>query len=204
MQSHTAQLFHDHVLVKEPGTAKPTPWHQDSPYYFVEGAQTLSFWIPVEPVEDATLRCVKGSHKWDKPVLPTRWLKEHNFYADTDAYMPVSDPDAEDMPVAEWALNQGMRWHLISGFCMAHAAIIQTGGGGLSLRFVGDDAVFVERPGHTSPPFPGHDMTPGQKLRTDWFPVIWPQIEGNGRTCPSPSPQATSNISIVSSWLKSG
>ena len=72
MRSRTAQLFHDHVLVKEPGTAKPTPWHQDSPYYFVDGAQTLSFWIPVEPVEDATLRCVKGSHKWDKPVLPTR------------------------------------------------------------------------------------------------------------------------------------
>jgi len=29
------QMFHDHVLVKEPGTSKPTPWHQDAPYYFV-------------------------------------------------------------------------------------------------------------------------------------------------------------------------
>ena len=45
----------------------------------------------------------------------------------------------------------------------------------LSLRFVGDDAVYVERPGRTSPPFPGHNMKPGQKLRTDWFPVIWAQ-----------------------------
>ena len=25
MRSQTAQLFHDHILVKEPGTAKPTP-----------------------------------------------------------------------------------------------------------------------------------------------------------------------------------
>ena len=31
MVSDTAQLFHDHVLVKEPGTSKQTPWHQDSP-----------------------------------------------------------------------------------------------------------------------------------------------------------------------------
>jgi hypothetical protein len=38
---------------------------------------------------------------------------------------------------------------------------------------VGDDARYVERPGRTSPPFPGHDMVPGQVLREDWFPVIW-------------------------------
>ena len=37
MRSESVQIFHDHILVKEPGTSKPTPWHQDSPYYFVEG-----------------------------------------------------------------------------------------------------------------------------------------------------------------------
>ena len=37
MQSQTVQLFHDHVLVKEPGTSKDTPWHSDGPYYFVNG-----------------------------------------------------------------------------------------------------------------------------------------------------------------------
>src|SRR6185436_9570622 len=54
MQSRKAQLFHDHVLVKEPGTSKATPWHQDAPYYFVDGDQTVSFWVPVDPVRDAT------------------------------------------------------------------------------------------------------------------------------------------------------
>jgi ectoine hydroxylase-related dioxygenase (phytanoyl-CoA dioxygenase family) len=42
-----------------------------------------------------------------------------------------------------------------------------------SLRLLGDDARYVERPGPTSPPFPGHDMVAGQKLRTDWFPVLF-------------------------------
>ena len=42
-----------------------------------------------------------------------------------------------------------------------------------SLRLVGDDARYVERPGPTSPPFPGHKMRPGERLREDWFPVIW-------------------------------
>ena len=43
----------------------------------------------------------------------------------------------------------------------------------LSLRWVGDDARYVMRPGRTSPPFPGHAMEEGQPLRKDWFPVIY-------------------------------
>ena len=50
MGSRQVQMFHDHVLVKEPGTSMATPWHQDSPYYFVEGTQTVSFWIPVAAI----------------------------------------------------------------------------------------------------------------------------------------------------------
>ena len=41
-----------------------------------------------------------------------------------------------------------------------------------SLRLVGEDARYVERPGRTSPPFPGHDMKPGERLRADWFPYL--------------------------------
>jgi ectoine hydroxylase-related dioxygenase (phytanoyl-CoA dioxygenase family) len=43
-----------------------------------------------------------------------------------------------------------------------------------SLRLVGDDARYIERPGPTSPPFPGHAMQAGDPLREDWFPVIFP------------------------------
>ena len=76
MRSSKVQLFHEHVLVKEPGTIKPTPWHQDSPYYFVDGSQTVSFWSPMDKVTTASLRCVAGSHKWQKPVLPTPRMDE--------------------------------------------------------------------------------------------------------------------------------
>ena len=51
MKSDRVQFFHDHVLVKEPGTPKPTPWHQDGPYYFVNGRQTISFWSPATIVD---------------------------------------------------------------------------------------------------------------------------------------------------------
>ena len=174
MKSKTVQVFHDHVLVKEPGTSKPTPWHQDSPYYFVEGSQTVSFWSPVDAVTDATLRCVAGSHKWSKPVLPTRWLNEDKFYKDTVKYMPVPDPDAEGMKVLEWDMDPGdavaFHYQILHG---ARGNETKKRRRAFSLRLVGDDARYVERPGPTSPPFPGHNMKPGDRLREDWFPIIY-------------------------------
>ncbi|MGZ9809451.1 phytanoyl-CoA dioxygenase family protein [Pseudoroseicyclus sp. H15] len=176
MGSETVQVFHDHVLVKEPGTPKATPWHQDGPYYFVEGSQTISFWSPLDPVRENTLRIVAGSHLWEKPVLPKRWLADTSFYPDPSAYMPVPDPDAEGMEVLEWQLEPGDA--VAFDFRALHGARgneTTQRRRAFSLRLVGDDARYVERPGRTSPPFPGHGMQPGQRLREDWFPVIWPR-----------------------------
>ncbi len=176
MRSDTAQLFHDHVLVKEPGTSKPTPWHSDGPYYFVEGRQNVSFWAPVDPVREASLRCVAGSHLWAKPVLPTRWLAETSFYPDEDAYMPVPDPDAEGMDIREFEMEPGdavaFNYNVLHG---ARGNEARARRRAFSLRLVGDDARYVERPGPTSPPFPGHGMRPGERLREDWFPVLYTQ-----------------------------
>lgn len=176
MGSSAVQIFHDHVLVKEPGTSKLTPWHQDSPYYFVEGTQTISFWSPMDPVKDASLRCVAGSHRWEKPVLPTRWLSEENFYPDADAYQPVPDPDLEPKKyrVVEWQMEPGDA--VAFDFKTLHGArgnMSKTQRRAFSLRLIGDDAQFVTRPGRTSPPFPGHEMEDGQRLREDWFPFIY-------------------------------
>lgn len=176
MGSQKVQVFHDHVLVKEPGTSKATPWHQDAPYYFVDGDQTVSFWVPVDPVDEASLRIVAGSHRWEKPVLPTRWLNEDDFYPDRDAYLPVPDPDAEGMNVLQWPMKPGdavaFHYKALHG---ARGNTSDTRRRAFSLRLVGDDARFVTRPGRTSPPFEGHGMSEGDRLREDWFPRIWPK-----------------------------
>jgi len=174
MQSETVQMFHDHVLVKEAGTSKPTPWHQDAPYYFVDGMQNISFWAPVDPVTEATLRCVAGSHKWPKQVLPTKWLNEDKFYPNEEDYMPVPDPDEEGMDIREWEMEPGdavaFHYGVLHG---AKGNYTSSRRRAFSLRLLGDDARYVERPGKTSPPFPGHNMVAGDRLREDWFPVIW-------------------------------
>ncbi|MBT5186165.1 MAG: phytanoyl-CoA dioxygenase [Kordiimonadaceae bacterium] len=174
MKSKKSQVFHDHVLVKEPGTSKATPWHQDSPYYFVEGAQTISLWSPMDPVKDAALRCVAGSHKWPKPVLPTRWLSEENFYPNEDEYMQVPDLSSEEIHIKEWEMEPGdavaFNYKILHG---ARGNNTDKRRRAFSLRFVGDDTRYITRPGPTSPPFPGHNMNDGEVLREDWFPIIY-------------------------------
>ncbi|MEP3331755.1 phytanoyl-CoA dioxygenase family protein [Sedimentitalea sp.] len=178
MGSDNVQVFHDHVLVKEPGTSMATPWHQDGPYYFVQGQQTVSFWSPLDEVSEASLRCVAGSHRWPKDVLPTRWVSDEGFFADEGQYMPVPDPEAEGMRIVEYAMQPGDA--VAFNYRTLHGARGNTSNArrrAFSLRLIGDDARYTERPGPTSPPFPGHDMIPGQKLRKDWFPVIWTRRE---------------------------
>lgn len=175
MRSRRAQFFHDHVLVKEPGTPKPTPWHADAPYYFVEGSQTVSLWLPLDPVREASLRLIAGSHRWDKMVRPVKWAAGEDFYEGGD-WTPVPDPDADPgaSRVLEWAMEPGDA--VLFDFRCVHGArgnLASSRRRALSLRFVGDDARYAERPGRTSPPFPGHGMHPGERLREDWFPVVW-------------------------------
>jgi len=175
MASKTSQIFHDHLLVKEPGTAKRTPWHQDMPYYCVDGMQTASYWIPLDPVtEQNTLRLVLGSHLWPKLVRPKRWAGGEDFYANEESFMDLPDLETGGFEILAPALEPGDA--IIFNYRTVHGAAGNEGQNrrrAFSARFLGDDAVFIKRPGRTSPPFPGLDQKDGEKLREDWFPTIW-------------------------------
>jgi ectoine hydroxylase-related dioxygenase (phytanoyl-CoA dioxygenase family) len=184
MRSKTAQFFHDHVLVKEPNTSKPTPWHQDAPYYFADGTQTVSFWLPLDVVSKAeTLRLVAGSNRWPKLMLPVKWLDDADFYGEqNDQYMtlPELDDDHCEESILEWGMQPGDA--VLFNFRTVHGArgnFQDHRRRAFSMRWVGDDGHYKQRPGRTSPPYPGHDMVDGQKLREDWFPVLWPRVTRN-------------------------
>jgi ectoine hydroxylase-related dioxygenase (phytanoyl-CoA dioxygenase family) len=109
-------------------------------------------------------------------VLPVRWLSEQNFYAGDNDYIPVPDPDGETgkYQVLEWPMEPGdavaFHYKTVHG---ARANMSERRRRAFSMRWLGDDARYVTRPGRTSPPYPGHDMKDGQRLREDWFPVVW-------------------------------
>ena len=112
--------------------------------------------------------------------MPTRWLNEDDFYPDPESYMPVPDPDAEGMTVLEWQMEPGdavaFDYRTLHG---ARGNETTRRRRAFSLRLLGDDARYTERPGRTSPPFPGHGMAAGERLREDWFPVIFERQRDN-------------------------
>ena len=181
MGSNTVRLYHDHVLVREPGTRQRTPWHQDLPYYNVEGHQNVSMWIPVEPVERAsTLELVAGSHlgPWYMPRSfldeQARWFEEGSL-----AELPDLAAHPETYPVLGWALEPG------DAVCFNMLTVHAAGGTGdrtrrvLSIRFLGDDMVYAPRRWTTSPPFPGleSELPAGAPMDHPLFPVLWERSE---------------------------
>ena len=71
LRSQKLNIFFDQILVKEPGTDAPSPWHQDLNFWPFEGSQVASLWMPLDDVdlESGTLELVRGSHLWhDQPM----------------------------------------------------------------------------------------------------------------------------------------
>ncbi|MGE3916941.1 MAG: phytanoyl-CoA dioxygenase family protein [Hyphomicrobiaceae bacterium] len=180
MRSAKARVFHEHVLVKEPGSSMPTPWHQDQPYYLVEGRQSVSFWVPLDPVPRAiALEYVKGSQTWGKDFRPQRFDGTPLYQGDTSEAVPDVEARREDWPVVGFDMQPGDA--VAFDFRTLHGAPANTTTNrrrAVSFRYVGDDARFASRLGRTSPPFPGHVFEDGAPFAGPDFPVAWPVAAG--------------------------
>lgn len=176
--SRSIRLYHDHMLTKEPGTRQRTPWHQDQPYYNVEGRLNCSFWIPVDPVaRESTLEFIAGSHRgpWLMPRsfmdAQAKWFPEGSLQE-----MPDFEAERERHRILGWAVQPG---DVIAFHMLALHASAGVGGGQrrrvFSLRVLGDDMVHAPRDWVTSPPFPGlaERLPAGAAMDDALFPLLW-------------------------------
>jgi ectoine hydroxylase-related dioxygenase (phytanoyl-CoA dioxygenase family) len=177
MGSTSVRLYHDHMLTKEAGTRAATPWHQDQPYYNVEGFQNTSFWIPVDPVRrHSTLEFLAGSHKgpWLMPrtfmTSEARWFPEGSL-----ADLPDIEANRSAFPLIGWALELGdlVAFHMLT----LHASAGVDGDRRrrvFSVRFLGDDMRHAPRRWKTSPDFPGlaEQLPAGAPMDHPLFPLL--------------------------------
>lgn len=178
MESKETRLYHDHLLVKEPGTRQRTPWHQDQPYYNIEGIQNCSLWIPVDPVSRAsTLEFIAGSH-WGPWLMPrsfmdnqAKWFPEGSL-----ADLPDIDSNRENYPIIGWEITPGdvVCFHMLTLHCASGVSCHQRRRV-FSVRFLGDDITHAPRQWGTSPDFPGlnEQLPAGVRMDHPLFPVIW-------------------------------
>ena len=172
------RFYHDHVLVKEGRTRQRTPWHQDQPYYNVDG-RGVSAWIPVDPVPaDGCLELVATSHRgpWLMPRTfmqgEARWFPEGTL-----AELPDIEADRAAFDIRRYQLAPGdaiffdfLTVHGAPGFPHDSRRRI------LSLRYLSADARHAPRRWRTSPPFEGltAELPAGAAMDHPLFPVVWP------------------------------
>jgi len=175
MDSSKVNFFYDQLLVKEPGTAERTPWHQDQPYWAVSGWQVASIWLPLDHVaKESALKYVKGSHHWGAH-------NPHNF-VDNSPYQGTGLPELPDIDTNR-EQYEILGWDMEPGDCLVFQAMMVHGSEGntslqnrrraLATRWTGDDARYEVRSGDVAIPTTDPGLKHGDLMDCDEFPVIW-------------------------------
>lgn len=185
--SQKISFFFDAVFVRTPGAQFRTPWHQDEPYWSVEGFDTCSIWMPLVPVEKkSALEFVRGSHLWEQK------FRQENFGAlsgDDRDQVNFDDEGTVEFPDIENNRDDYdiLSWDMQPGDCVAfNARIIHGGSGNLSkdrdlkvfnTQWLGDDVrVKFRKEGMD----PDHreimteiGLKPGDQPESDLYPAVW-------------------------------
>ncbi len=178
MATPQVRFYHDHILVKEAATAQRTPWHQDQPYYNVDG-RGVSAWIPVDPVPaGGCLELVAGSHRgpW---LMPRTFLKKEArwFPEGSLAELPDIDADRRAFDIRQFDMQPGDA--IFFDFLTVHGAPgfgYQARRRILSLRYLSAGVRHAPRTWRTSPPYDdlAAELPAGAAMDHPLFPVVWP------------------------------
>ncbi|HEY0362754.1 MAG TPA: phytanoyl-CoA dioxygenase family protein, partial [Solirubrobacteraceae bacterium] len=156
-----------------------TPWHQDQPFYNVDGFDTVSLWIPLDPVpRESTLEFVAGSHATRTWYMPRSFFDDRALVFDDGAFEEVPDVEADRAAhtILGWALQPGdaVAFNMLT---LHAAAGSRNRRRAFSVRLVGDDVRFAARPHATSPAFPELEgvLAQGDELDHPLFPRLFPR-----------------------------
>jgi ectoine hydroxylase-related dioxygenase (phytanoyl-CoA dioxygenase family) len=145
-------FMYEQIFLKENGTTRRTPWHQDTPYLPVEGHDLLVMWITFEPVEAAyALEFVRGSHRgplYDGSRFDPQDDTAPLYGTGELPQLPDIERDRHAWDVVSWDVTPGdvLLFHpsILHGGGPTHAGMRRST---LSLRFFGVDARVAQRPG---------------------------------------------------------
>ena len=190
LKASEINFFFDAVFVRSPGTQFSTPWHQDEPYWSIEGYDTCTIWMPLVPVKKKNaLAFVPGSHLnnqiFDQPNFGDlnpdgkTDVDQTNFSGIAEESIPDIDANPERYGVVSWDMEPGD--------CVAFNSRILHGGSGqldedtelrvFTSKWLGDDARIKFRecgmdPDHSAI-MTEYGLMPGDRPGTELYPKIW-------------------------------
>lgn len=190
MKSNTVNFYFDAVFVRSPGSQFETPWHQDEPYWSVEGYDTCTLWMPLTPVKgENALAFVPGSHRLESiydqynfgDLNPDgeQGVDRVDFSKIADSVFPNIAQNPEKFGVVSWTMQPGD--------CVVFNSRIMHGGSGkladdrdlrvFTTKWLGDDVRINFRecgmdPDH-SEIMTKHGLKPGDRPGTQLYPQVW-------------------------------
>jgi ectoine hydroxylase-related dioxygenase (phytanoyl-CoA dioxygenase family) len=177
MGSEKVWLWEDSFLIKAPGTAEETRFHQDLPYFHLSGTQLATFWVPLDPVsaDTGSLRFVKGSHLWDREFAPTMFVTDDRIAGAGGEEAPQVDPDdpavlCVDMEPGDLSVHDARTLHGAGPNTSA-----DRWRRAVSVRYCGDDVRVGFRPGIPTSEHQAQ-LVEGEPLRDGPVtPQVWPR-----------------------------
>jgi ectoine hydroxylase-related dioxygenase (phytanoyl-CoA dioxygenase family) len=179
LQTKNLWLYYDQIFIKEGGYCRRTPWHQDTSYWVASGKQLGSMWITLNAItKEESLECVAGSHRgpmYNSSAFDSADESKPIYNSDVRPRLPSIEDERDKWNIVSWAIEPG-------DVLILHPGVLHGGGAiangrarrTLSMRFFGDDAVYVKPPGVPAPPYWGisERLKPGDALRDPYFPQI--------------------------------
>ena len=190
MRSITVNFFFDSVFVRSTGTKFETPWHQDEPYWSVEGYDACTIWMPLVSVKKkSSLSFVPGSHRWktifkhynfgDLNPVGKKNVHQVDFSGVAEQELPDINADPERFGVISWDMQPGD--------CIVFNGRTMHGGSGkleddcelrvFTTKWAGDDISIKFRDYGMDPDHSAEMIEKGLKsgdcLGTDMYPQIW-------------------------------
>jgi ectoine hydroxylase-related dioxygenase (phytanoyl-CoA dioxygenase family) len=177
LRSEHIWFYEDSVLVKEPGAAESTRFHQDSAYFHVAGAQACTFWVPLDPVEPTTgsLQFVRGSHTWERSFRPNLFVTDEPIPGTEGELVPDIAGHPDRYEILCWDLEPGDI--TVHHYDTLHGAAPNSSPDrprrAISLRYLGDDIRFCAKPGAPMKPYQV-TMGDGDRLDNRFCPQVFP------------------------------
>ncbi len=174
-------LFYDQVFTKEPGTAVPTPWHNDQPYWPVRGADVMTLWLALDDIrmDSGPLEFIAGSHRWNRwfqPFIAANDGSAEHEYAAEAYFEPLPDFEAErdQHKILCWELQAGdaIAFHALSVHSAKANVSATRRRRGYALRYTGADATYHEGPAN-NPRLLNPALRHGDRLDSAQNPVVF-------------------------------
>ncbi|MDE2475740.1 MAG: phytanoyl-CoA dioxygenase family protein [Alphaproteobacteria bacterium] len=178
------RYYDDQMFIKEAGAVDRAAFHQDLPYFHLDGNCGCVFWIPLNSVRAGGGRVgyIPGSHRWHKMFKANVFISELPFPGAEGETMPQIEANPEAYGVQYLEAEPGDV--LVHHFLTVHGSEgnrSNTLRAAFSLRYCDAELRYRHRPGAPAQPQHKTGLKDGDPLDDDIHPIVWPKTRRTGK-----------------------